>query len=277
MKLEREIAREHLGHFPWFSLAWAFINFAVWIALWPLVLMDILPLWAGFGLATISISLSYLPCHEAQHDIFARPGARLRWLNELVGHMGSLPLTLPYRVLRATHMEHHKHTNHPELDPDAYTHAQTAWQAVWQHIKARQPRMPDGLEASYVATLERLNRNDLKVDLLLYTFGFYGFLFAMAWSGYAIEAALLWWLPRHLAVSYIVFFLSWAPHYPGKETGRYKDTRGWRSIWGNIGSMGMQFHIVHHLYPRIPLYRTPRAYWQMRPILEARGCDISGL
>ena len=41
--------------------------------------------------------------------------------------------------------------------------------------------------------------------------------------------------------------------------------------------MGMQYHIIHHLHPRIPLYRTPRAYWEMRDILEARGCDLGGL
>ena len=55
------------------------------------------------------------------------------------------------------------------------------------------------------------------------------------------------------------------------------DTRSFRSHVGNIGSMGMQFHVVHHLHPRIPLLRTPRAYWEMRDIIEARGCDVSKL
>jgi beta-carotene hydroxylase len=41
--------------------------------------------------------------------------------------------------------------------------------------------------------------------------------------------------------------------------------------------MGMQFHIIHHLYPRIPLMRTPAAYRALRPILEVRGCDLERL
>lgn len=106
---------------------------------------------------------------------------------------------------------------------------------------------------------------------------FYGILFALAWSGHAIEAALLWWLPRHIGLTYIQYYLSWAPHHPGTDKGRYRDTRSFRAIFGNLGSMGMQCHIVHHLHPRIPLYRTPRAYWQMRDILEARGCRLEGL
>ena len=52
----------------------------------------------------------------------------------------------------------------------------------------------------------------------------YLILAAFAWSGYALEAALLWWLPRHIGTSYIQLFLSWAPHYPMEETGRYRDT-----------------------------------------------------
>ena len=66
----------------------------------------------------MGILLAYLPSHEAQHSIIAGKGRPLRWLNELVGHVSVIPLAYPYRVLRATHMEHHAHTNDPELDVD---------------------------------------------------------------------------------------------------------------------------------------------------------------
>jgi beta-carotene hydroxylase len=115
------------------------------------------------------------------------------------------------------------------------------------------------------------------LDGVIYQVIHFGILFALAWSGYALEAALLWWLPRHIGLTYIQFYLSWAPHHPGEKTGRYRDTRSFRSILGNIGSLGMQYHIIHHLHPRIPLYRTPKAYWEMKPILEARGCDVHEL
>jgi beta-carotene hydroxylase len=39
----------------------------------------------------------------------------------------------------------------------------------------------------------------------------------------------------------------------------------------------MQYHIVHHLYPRIPLMQTPAAYRELRPILERQGCDLGNL
>ncbi|MEL6858054.1 MAG: fatty acid desaturase [Pseudomonadota bacterium] len=276
VRMEREIAARHLDKFPYFAVIWAFSNLAVWLALWPLVFMGIIPLWLGFIIATVNVTLSYLPSHEAQHDIIAKPGSKLRWLNQLVGHLSTIPLVLPYRVAKVTHMDHHKHANDPALDPDYSSHADGPMQAIWKSLLNRQPRANGGFNA-YGETLQRKERLDVLLDGIVYQILHYGILFALAWSGYAMEAALLWWLPRHIALTYIQYYLSWAPHHPGHQTGRYRDTRSFRSILGNFGSLGMQYHIIHHLHPRIPLYRTPRAYWEMKPILEARGCDVHAL
>lgn len=276
MRAEREIAHRHLNKFPYLIVFWGLANTAVWLSLFPLVMMDIVPLWAGFIIATANIMLSYLPSHDAQHDIIARPGQKLRWLNEFVGHWSLIPLVLPFRIARATHMEHHKHANNPDLDPDYGTHAPNARAALINSIVTRQPGSEGGLK-SYGDVMVRLGLEKQLLDGLIANLTFYGTLTAMAWTGFALEAALLWWLPRHIAFTYIIFYLSWAPHHPAETTGRYKDTRGWRSRFGNIGSMGMQYHIIHHLHPRIPLNRTPRAYWEMRDILIARDCKIDNL
>ncbi|MCR9269966.1 MAG: fatty acid desaturase [Hyphomonadaceae bacterium] len=276
LRMEREIAARHIDKFPYFAVFWAFSNFFVWLSLWPLVFLGIIPLWLGFIIATVNITLSYLPSHEAQHDIIAKPGTKLRWLNQLVGHISIIPLVLPYRVAKYTHMEHHKHANNPEKDPDYATHANGPLDAIWKSLYYRQPRAKGGLNA-YGEALHRIGRSDVVLDGVIYQIVHFGILFALAWSGYALEAALLWWLPRHIGLTYIQYYLSWAPHHPGDKSGRYRDTRSFRSILGNIGSLGMQYHIVHHLHPRIPLYRTPKAYWEMKPILEARGCDVEAL
>lgn len=272
-RAEKEIARRHLHHFPLIAVVWAFANTACWLSLWPLVFLNVIPMWAGFILATINFMLFYLPSHEAQHSIIARPGEKLRWLNELVGHVSSAPMVIPFRVFRATHMEHHKHANDSELDPDYSTHADSAAGAIWASVQFRQPR-PHGGDKPYGVALQRLERFDLLAEAVVYELLFYGTLVALAWSGFALEAALLWWLPRHLGLTYLHFYLSWAPHNPGLGVGRYRDTRSFRSALGNIMSMGMQYHIVHHLYPRIPLTRTPAAYRELKPVLEVMGCEV---
>lgn len=272
MKLERKIALKHSGMFPWLMVIWAFGNLICWLALWPLVLFDYIPLWLGFLIATINMSLVYLPTHDAQHDIIARPGQKLRWLNELVGHATSWMIVFPFQVLRVTHMDHHRHANDPQLDPDYTSHAAGPWTALWSTIQERQPK--GQRQHDYLGSLDRNGRQDLILLSIAYKLAFLAILFALAWSGYALEAFFLWWLPYHIALSYLVFFLSWAPHHPGTKQGRYQDTRSWKSAAGNIGSMGMQFHVVHHLHPYIPLDRTPAAYREMRPLLVARGCDL---
>ena len=62
------------------------------------------------------------------------------------------------------------------------------------------------------------------------------FMFAMAWSGYAIEMVMLWWLPgcqRNL--SHLLLGMGAPP--PREQQGRYRDTRAFKSRFGNLISM----------------------------------------
>jgi len=222
-KLELKIARKHSGMVPWGAVVWAFANLAVWLSLWPLVFTGILPLWLAFPIAVVNMALVYLPTHEAQHDIIARPGTKLRWLNELLGHSTSWMLVYPFEVLRVTHLDHHRHTNDPELDVDFTTKAPGPWSALWRAVTERQPGAKRN--SDYAAALYRADRMDLILLSVAYKVGFIAVLGTLAWNGYALEALFLWWLPYHIAISYIVFFLSWAPHHPGSEQTRYRNTR----------------------------------------------------
>jgi len=273
---EAAIARKYMGQVPWEMVAWGLGNFAVWLALWPLTLTGILPLWAGFLVSTICITLSYLPSHEAQHSIIAAEGKPLRWLNDLVGHVSVIPLVLPYRLAWITHRMHHAHANDPELDPDRYNQGETWWRSVWNGIQARQP----GAKNAYKTLAQTSDDPEIQraaIEGAALTTSYYVILAVLAWSGFALEALLLWWLPRQIATSYITLFLSWAPHYPMQEKGRYRDTRAWRSPVGTVLSMGMEFHLVHHLYPTIPLFKTGPAYFEMRDLLVQRGIRNDGL
>lgn len=275
-RLERQIARKYMNDVPWEMVALGFGNLAIWLLLWPLVLFDYLSLWIAFPIAVVNCALAYIPSHEAQHHIIAREGQRLRWLNELLGHLSLIPLAAPFRVLRCTHMEHHANTNHPELDPDyGIQHTPNGWAFLRRSIMYRQPAA--GIDKANAEVLFRIGKPYLLIDGLICKLAQFSILGTMAWSGYAIEAALLWWVPYHIALTYIQFYLSWAPHHPAVEQGRYSQSRVFKSQVGNLLSMGMQFHIIHHLYPRIPASKTPAAFYEMERILARRGCDVSAL
>ena len=274
-RLEKQIAAKYMNRIPWFIVFWAFANTTTWIALWPLVMLGYLPLWAGYLIAQINMVLAYLPSHDAQHGIIALKGQKLRWLNELVGHVALIPLASSFQVLRYTHFEHHTHTNDPEKDPDIGSAANDRW----EYIKNGILRMQPGSEHAdaYLRTLERIGKSHLIRHQVVLRGIELGLLFTLAWSGYILEALFLWLLAKIIGLMYTRYFLSWAPHHPGLGMGRYKDTRGFKSAIGNVLSMGMQYHIVHHLYPRIPLMLTPAAYRELKPVLQARKCELGGL
>lgn len=272
---EKEIAERYIGGFPRIMVIWPLVNTTVWLALWPLVLGGTLPLWAGFLIATVNTTAAYLPSHDAQHHIIVPEGSRWHWFNEFIGWYSLVPLATPLSILRVTHFEHHRHTNDPLLDPDYPMAAVTIPGAIAKALVKAQPR-----HERYSSTLERIGTPAARAAMLhmaIFKFVNYSILAALAWSGFVWEAILLWWLPVRIAQVYINFYLSWAPHHPMVERGRYRETRAFRSIWGNIGSSGMQYHIIHHLYPTIPLNRHPAVYRALRPILEERGCELGGL
>jgi beta-carotene hydroxylase len=253
--------------------------FAAWLALFPLTMMGVVPLWAGFIFATFIAAVGYIPSHEAMHHNIGRPGTKYHFWNEAVGQVATVILIFPFSMARMMHMHHHYHCNDPELDPD-YTDGASgpimAWVKTWLN---RQPGA-DGSIHHYKRCLERIGTPAAKValrDTMLLQLGSMFFMFALAWSGYAFVAAFLFWLPRHLGLSYLRYWLCWAPHHPRDGLDRYTNTRVFRTWVGHYLSLGMQYHIVHHLSPGIPNHATKDAYYEMKPILAQRGVDCSPL
>ncbi len=278
-KREKEIARQ------FHSSAWAYgvfavVGFAVWVSFFPLAILGVISLPIAFVASCALIVAVYLAGHEAMHSNIAQRGEPLRWLNELSGFVSTIPIALSFGAARITHLEHHRHTNDPIKDPDFSDDAPgqlLAWYKTWYN---RQPGV-DGSVHHYKRVLKALGTPEAKRALLgtlALQLGFLGVLFTMAWNGFAIEAALIWWLPRHFALSWIRFYFSWAPHHPRTgRTGRYENSSIFKSRLGRVLSFETETHLVHHLYPNIPNHRTRDAYFALKPILAQRGVDVSAL
>ena len=253
--------------------------FALWLASFPLTMLHIVPIWPCFLFATFIAAVGYVPSHEAMHCNIGRPGTKYHFWNELVGEIATLILVFPFSMARLAHMHHHYHCNHPENDPD-YTDGASNWFTAW--IKTWLNRQPgaDGSIHHYKRVLERIGTpaaHKALRDTMILQLVSMAILFTLAWSGYAFVACFLFWLPRHLGLSYIRYWLSWAPHHPRDGLDRYTNTRVFRARVGHWLSLGMQYHIVHHLYPGIPNHATKYAYQEMKPILAQRGVDCSPL
>jgi beta-carotene hydroxylase len=279
LRREREIAARYMASRMWIYPAFAFGGFALWVSLFPLAMAGIMPLWLGFVVSCVLATGGYVTSHEAMHSNIARKGEKYRWLNEMTGQVSTIPLIFPFSMARLMHLQHHYHCNDPERDPDYPDEAPTAWKAIVKTWINRQPRS-DGSIHHYKRILAELDSpasRRAQRDTAILQLGAMAFFFAMSWSGYALVIAAIWWLPRHIALSYIRFYLSWAPHHPRDRRGRYENTVVFKSRLGHVMSMAMETHIVHHLYPSIPNHRTRAAYREMRDILAARGVDVHAL
>ncbi len=277
---EIAIAREFHGGAMWPYAAAAFGGFALWLALFPLAVYALVSLPLACLIACVLATGGYVTSHEAMHSNIARIGEKRRWLNEAVGAVSTIPIVFPFGMARLMHLEHHYHCNDPVRDPDYTDEAPNALLALWKTWYNRQPGV-DGSIHHYKRILGEMATSEaeraLKETMALQMM-FMAVLFALAWSGHALAAAAVWWLPRHVGLSYIRFYLSWAPHHPREgQTGRYENTRVFKSRLGHVMSMGMETHLVHHLYPGIPNHRTKRAFYALREVLAARGVDVSPL
>ena len=178
LKEEREIAARFHGGPMWGYVAAAFGGFALWLALFPLTMFGLVHPLVTLAISTFLTVAGYVTCHEAMHDNIAPRGSRHRWMNQWVGEVSLLPIAVPFSMGRVTHLEHHKHCNHPEKDPDYTDEAPNmlaAWYKTWWN---RQPRV-DGTINRYKSVCEALDTEGFQDTLLLaysakYASAFYG-------------------------------------------------------------------------------------------------------
>ena len=265
---ERKVARTFMGRIEWEMIVVGLGQFTVWVITWGLVVNNVIPLWAGFLISTISTACSYLPSHAGQHGHLSGKHKHLNWLNTVVGQISLIPLAQSHHILKATHMKHHAHTNDPERDPDyRHTHVDNWFQSA---IQIQNQTGEGGL----IEVVEKLSEEDPKFAKTLETGGLVGFVFFFAQMVaaviYPLETLLLWWLPRKIAVSYLGIIFSHEPH-KNLPVGRYKDSRFWSNSMPRYLNHSMQIHVMHHMYPNICHYDEPKAIEALKPFMVARG------
>jgi len=265
---ERKIARTFMGRIEWEMIVIGLGQVIVWVATWALVVNNLIPLWGGFIIATVSTACAYLPSHAGQHGHLSGKHQNLDWLNTFISQISLIPLAQSHHILKATHMKHHAHTNDPRKDPD-YRHSNVD---NWLQ-SAIQIQNQTG-EGGLIEVVEKLSKEDSKFAEALEKGGLVGFLFFFAQMTvaviYPLETLLLWWVPRKLAVSYLGIIFSYEPH-KDLPTGRYKDTRFWTNGLPRFINHSMQIHVMHHMYPRICHFDEPKAIEALKPFMIARG------
>lgn len=234
----------------WPTLALVVVALALWAT--GVALVHTGTLAAGAVLAALGAYVGFTPMHDAAH----RSISRARWVNELAGRLAILPLFGPFPAVRYVHLEHHKHTNEPDADPD--------------HWSGRGPRVLLPLrwltqDLHYYGVYARANRPRRERAEVFATLGALLVLVAvLAALGHGRTVLLGWLVPARVAIGVLAFAFDYLPHRPHDvpaRVDRFAATRAFEGRIKCVATLGQSLHRVHHLYPGVPFYRYA-AVWR---------------
>ena len=229
---------------------------------WP-TFMLLFSAYAVFGLSSIAYIEGVLPlsslfnalasymaftmAHEASHSSVCINQS----VNDWAGRAAMLLLEPgPFFVLfRFIHMQHHRFTNDPEKDPDAW--CGTGPGSIYKFRKR-----PEKEKAEFIFSV-------------LFAVAVVTTVIAVGWLEYYL---LLFFIPTRVAKLVIVLAFDFLPHFPHDVTA--KDNR-YRATSNRVGLewlmtplfISQNYHLVHHLYPAVPFYRLLKI-WNARRIFH---------
>jgi beta-carotene hydroxylase len=273
------LVKPYQGMVAWPTVFLALAIIAAFILVTALACLHLIPLWLGLVLNTLILYADQTPLHEACHGNIAGKDSRYLWINHAVGYACGTLLLHEYKAFRFMHLTHHRDTNNPELDPDHWVAVRNPFlvffrcltivfwyhRYFWRHI-AFHPHVP-GMRA-------------LATHIVILHAIYYSIALALAVFGWWREVLMLWIFPHILASALIIYFFAYLVHKPHEVHERYRDTNVFwvkGKILGpvvNWSYMFQNFHLIHHLFPRVPFYLYPKAFRSLKPVLDEEGAHI---
>ena len=176
------------------------------------------------------------------------------------------------------HLMHHRETNDDDLDPDHWIKATNPLVILFRcftivpfyhHFFFRKVALNPKEPANF-----KVAAHVLAVYWLLYSLAFWLCIF-----GYWREVLALWLGPHWIGSAMIIYFFAYLPHQPHDTKERYRHTKIYK-VSGPLAKvvnwlyLFQNYHLIHHLFPRIPFYLYCEAFKDLKPVLEREGSRI---
>ncbi|MEW2916508.1 fatty acid desaturase [Ruegeria sp. ANG10] len=236
------------------------------------------PLWPLFVLPQgILLVFLFTLSHECTHKTPFRSG----WLNDVIGHLVSIPIALPFTWFRYFHLAHHKWTNHPKKDPELggkprpgnwrdlliYLSGWPYWSAM---AKVLMQNAFGRIDAPYLpARQHRAMRVEARLLLVLYVFVGLSLLYSSAlfW---------LWLLPVLIAQPVLRLYLL-AEHGLCPQVANMLENS--RTTFTNrivrFLAWNMPYHAEHHAFPNVPFHQLPTLHDRTQAYLKSTSDGYS--
>ncbi len=215
---------------------------------------------------TLLAYVAFTCMHEAAHGNIGS----LR-LERLIGSVCAALLFAPYAAFKVLHFKHHTHTNDPVRDPDYWVRGDQTLTLLARALTIVPHYIIDFL---FGETSRTKSAKDARGSAVLALVVLYAAAAGLCAAGFSREVLGLWVLPAVLASGLLALLFDWLPHHPHRAQERFKDTRiiVAPGLW--LLTLWQNYHLIHHLYPRIPFYKYARCFEAVRAQLIAQGAPI---
>lgn len=234
-----------------------------------------IPYWAALPVNVVLLYVMAHINHEAIHRNISGGVRRLNWLNEAIGHIGSFWFFLPFPAFKAVHLAHHGAPNDPEKDGD-----------MW--VARENPLLVfatcSTILVGYEFQIWRLAREGkLSRRSLMVIYGQRLAALALIAAAFALgagrEIMMFWVLPALITMPGLAFFFAYVVHRPHHETDPYRASNvilapGWLQPFVTAVFVFQNYHLVHHLNPRIPFYQYGKVFRASQGELERKGAAV---
>jgi ring-1,2-phenylacetyl-CoA epoxidase subunit PaaE len=238
--------------------------------------------WAAIGdhaarpltiaLNAIAVFVMFTVLHDASHySVSSR-----RWVNGVFGRAAMLfvsPL-ISFPAFGFIHIEHHRHTNDDDKDPDHFASHGKWWQLPIRFVAMDAPYL-----GFYVRNLRRRPRAEVAETGALMTLSIAVIAITLVTGSFWL-LAVVYLIPERVAMFALAWWFDWLPHHGLEETqseNRYRATRnrvGMEWLFTPL-MLSQNYHLVHHLHPSVPFYRYLRTWRRNEEAYLQRDAAIS--
>ena len=274
----QKIIGPYQGMVAWPSVALAFAIIGAFALVCTLGTLRIIPLWAGLIINSLLLYAIQTPLHEACHGNIAGRDSRWMWLNHLIGLLCGAILFHEYKAFRHMHLMHHRETNDDVLDPDHWVKVKHPLTVLFRCFT-----IVPFYNHFFLQNIALNPKDPANFKTTAHVMAVYSVLYALAFwlsaFGYWREVLMLWLGPHWIGSAIIIYFFAYLPHKPHDTKNRWKATKivkvsGPAAKIVNWLYLFQNYHLIHHLFPRIPFYLYSDAFQELKPVLEKEGSRI---
>jgi beta-carotene hydroxylase len=274
----QKIIKPYQGMVAWPSVVLAFGIIGAFALVCTLGALRIIPLWAGLIINSLLLYTIQTPLHEACHGNIAGRDSSWMWLNHLIGMLCGAILLHEYKAFRHMHLMHHRETNDDVLDPDHWVKVKHPLVVLFRCFTIVPFYQHFFMQNVALNPKEPANFN-VTAHVMAVNFALYSLAFWLCAFGYWREVLALWLVPHTIGSAIIIYFFAYLPHRPHDTKNKWQATRivkisGPAARIVNWIYLFQNYHLIHHLFPRIPFYLYPDAFQKLRPVLEKKGSRI---